>query len=225
MPIDLQVGERTFRTTRHTLAESPRLNALTLLNAPFFVDADPALFEHILRYLRTRRYPLLFDADRRGHDELLYAEIQHAARFYGLARLARWIGEKRYRQAVTTHLRPGRRTFYGAQIPRCAELVEPGGGHRIVPLRVEQQRTMAHKCPAGKLAHHGDRESCLADDCDRAGGLSGAHSEMMDVVTMDYFAVEIEVGDVGVAVESQGPPGRSDRWNNTSFNLSDLRQR
>lgn len=197
-PIDIQVGERTFRTTRYTLAESPRLTNLTRLAAPYFVDADPAHFEHILRYLRTSRYPLLFDADR-GHDELLYAELRHAARFYGLVRLIRWIGEKRYLRAVTTHIRPGQRKLYGAQIPRSAELIEPGG-HRIVPLRVEKKRKTAHRCPAGKMVHYGDRDSCRADNCYLGGWYTGVDNEMMDVVKMDYVGLEIEVGDVDAAV-------------------------
>ncbi|KAK3681061.1 hypothetical protein B0T22DRAFT_485630 [Podospora appendiculata] len=58
--IRLQVGERHFTTTKDTLAEGSAFFAALLSSrwdnalddGSYFIDADPALFEHILRYLR-----------------------------------------------------------------------------------------------------------------------------------------------------------------------------
>jgi phytoene desaturase (3,4-didehydrolycopene-forming) len=69
MRVNLLIGERRFTTTRQTLVtESPFFTSLlsgrwgsTLDDGSYFVDADPALFEHILRYLRHSIYPILYD--------------------------------------------------------------------------------------------------------------------------------------------------------------------
>ncbi|KAG6161957.1 hypothetical protein E4U11_003017 [Claviceps purpurea] len=105
--IKLLVGERTFITTRDTLiresqffsrhfsgpwAEPPQ-------DGIYFVDADPALFEHILRYLRQSVFPLFYRQSI-GHNLGLYAALCKEAEFFQILRLHIWLTEGRYLDAV-----------------------------------------------------------------------------------------------------------------------------
>ncbi|KAG6159868.1 hypothetical protein E4U51_007610 [Claviceps purpurea] len=105
--IKLLVGERTFITTRDTLIrESPffRRNFSGPWAEPpqdgiYFVDADPALFEHILRYLRQSVFPLFYRQSI-GHNLGLYAALCKEAEFFQIQRLHIWLSEGRYLDAV-----------------------------------------------------------------------------------------------------------------------------
>lgn len=63
--IRLQVGERHFTTTKDTLTEESAFFAALLSSrwdkaldyGSSFIDADPALLEHIMRYLRRESFP------------------------------------------------------------------------------------------------------------------------------------------------------------------------
>ncbi|CCE31995.1 uncharacterized protein CPUR_05853 [Claviceps purpurea 20.1] len=105
--IKLLVGERTFITTRDTLiresqffsrhfsgpwAEPPQ-------DGIYFVDADPALFEHILRYLRQSVFPLFYRQSI-GHNLGLYAALRKEAEFFQIQRLQTWLSQGRYLDAV-----------------------------------------------------------------------------------------------------------------------------
>jgi hypothetical protein len=88
-PIHLQVGGRRFTTTKETLTEESAFfssllsgrweNALE--DGSYFIDADPVLFEHILRYLRRGVFPLFFDTAK-GHDPYLYLALLEEARYF-----------------------------------------------------------------------------------------------------------------------------------------------
>ncbi|PWY86595.1 hypothetical protein BO94DRAFT_546819 [Aspergillus sclerotioniger CBS 115572] len=105
--LTLQVGERIFTTTRSTLSESTFLDSLlssrwtsnALPDGSYFIDVDPTLFEHILRYLRRGIYPLFYSPDK-GHDYALYAALLEEARYLGILKLQTWLEEKRYLNAV-----------------------------------------------------------------------------------------------------------------------------
>ncbi|KAG6272799.1 hypothetical protein E4U47_002335 [Claviceps purpurea] len=105
--IKLLVGERTFITTRDTLIrESPffRRNFSGPWAEPpqdgiYFVDADPALFEHILRYLRQSVFPLFYRQSI-GHNLGLYAALRKEAEFFQIQRLQTWLSQGRYLDAV-----------------------------------------------------------------------------------------------------------------------------
>lgn len=104
--VRLQVGETVFVTTYHTLCKesaffqsslSDRYQQLT--NGTYFVDADPELFAHILRYLRHGIYPVSFTPSK-GHDHATYLGIKRLATDLGIERLAKWISEKQYESAI-----------------------------------------------------------------------------------------------------------------------------
>jgi hypothetical protein len=108
-PIILQVGERRFTTTRDTLTdESPFFLAFlsgrwadTQEDGSYFIDADPDLFSHILRYLRRGVLPLFYD-NAKGHDHALYIALLEEAKYFQISRLEKWLRDKEYLQAVET---------------------------------------------------------------------------------------------------------------------------
>ncbi|KAG6209563.1 hypothetical protein E4U50_002927 [Claviceps purpurea] len=105
--IKLLVGERTFITTRRTLATESgyfkhrfaTLWGKTPQDGTYFIDADPALFEHILRYLRHPAFPLFYDHVH-GHDVGLYASLHNEANYFQIRRLQKWLAAKRYLEAI-----------------------------------------------------------------------------------------------------------------------------
>ncbi|TGO28753.1 hypothetical protein BPAE_0023g00180 [Botrytis paeoniae] len=107
-PITLQVGERRFVTTKNTMTgESPFFAALLSgrwdsneqADGSYFIDADPDLFEHILRYLRRAVLPIFYDI-KKGHDHALYLALLGEARYFQITRLENWLKNKRYLYAV-----------------------------------------------------------------------------------------------------------------------------
>lgn len=104
--VRLQVGETAFVTTHHTLCkESTFFQSLLsdrsqqLPNGAYFVDADPQLFTHILRYLRHGIYPVSFTPSE-GHDHATYLGVKRLATDLAIERLAKWIADKQYEAAI-----------------------------------------------------------------------------------------------------------------------------
>jgi hypothetical protein len=81
------------------LIEAPEAGSVRLS----FVDLADDVFSHVLQYLRTAILPVFYD-QAKGHDYVLYYKILHAARHLEITRLARWIDEKKYLDAVKVHL-------------------------------------------------------------------------------------------------------------------------
>ncbi|KAI9375528.1 hypothetical protein BJX61DRAFT_539680 [Aspergillus egyptiacus] len=67
-----------------------------------YIDADPTLFKHILRYLRRGVLPIFYDNDR-GHDHALYLALLEEARYFQIARLQDWLENKRYLYALAVN--------------------------------------------------------------------------------------------------------------------------
>lgn len=104
--VQLQVGEKVFSTTHHTLCEeSAYFRSLLshhdklLKNEICFVDADPELFSYVLRYLRHGIYPIAFDRSS-GHDYATYVGIERLATEFGIKKLAKWLVDKKYESAI-----------------------------------------------------------------------------------------------------------------------------
>lgn len=157
--ITLQVGESRFVTTHETpVTESPFFASLlsgrwdnALPDGSYFIDADPALFKYILRYLRRRVFPIFYDIDK-GHDHALYLALLEEARYFQIARLQDWLEEKRYLGAVSV---------------QCSLEVE-GAGYLSTTLpsdtRVEYYPGWGVKkvyvCPRRYECHRGAPEAC-----------------------------------------------------------------
>ncbi|PON20149.1 hypothetical protein TGAM01_v210971 [Trichoderma gamsii] len=102
------VGERRFTTTRNTLVgESVYFRARLSgswndadEDGSYFVDADPTLFEHVLRYLRRGNPPLFFNVTTQSHDYAMYLALLGEAKYFGISKLEDWIQNERYLAAV-----------------------------------------------------------------------------------------------------------------------------
>ena len=107
MPATIQVSDRRFLTDPATwVGESAFFKALFSKqwddhknDSSYFIDADPDLFEHILRYLRRGVLPVFYDRAK-GHDHVLYGALLEEARFFGIDRLEKWLSEQKYLEAV-----------------------------------------------------------------------------------------------------------------------------
>jgi BTB/POZ domain-containing protein KCTD9 len=163
-PINLIVGECSFTTTRRTLThQSPYFTRLFATiwhkkpaDDPHFVDADPALFEHILRYLRRSVLPI-FHSRADGHNEALYAALLHEARHFEIARLARWLETRSYVLAVredhSVHV------VSGADVPGTYENVKVASDEELV-YRPAWVREESYECPRRIPEHLEDETKC-----------------------------------------------------------------
>ncbi|RAL03116.1 BTB/POZ domain-containing protein [Aspergillus ibericus CBS 121593] len=181
--LTLQVGERTFTTTHSTLSESTFFTSLlssrwannALPDGSYFIDADPTLFEHILRYLRRGIYPLFYSPDK-GHDYALYAALLEEARYFGIAGLESWLKEKRYLDAV--------------EISTWVDTIDDGDTTLLHKTRrvndwvgyyPEWVLGKVYVCPRGIAVHRGNPWAC-GRQCANARGGEGYEYEDESVV-------------------------------------------
>lgn len=112
-PVLLNVGGREFRTTVGTLTAnsgffaayfSGRWTVPKLADGSVFVDADPDLFEHILRYLRHGIFPIAYDELHYRHDVNLYQRLTALAGYFDIPKLNTWLAESLWVKSVNvTH--------------------------------------------------------------------------------------------------------------------------
>lgn len=97
----LSVGGQTFVTMADTLQESEYLRQLTSqsIDKRCFVDADPELFKHILRYLRHGQYPLFYQ-EGSGFDYGKYNDLLLEAEQLKIRKLANWIEHEAFKKLV-----------------------------------------------------------------------------------------------------------------------------
>ncbi|KAI1101809.1 BTB/POZ protein [Jackrogersella minutella] len=106
--VTLQVGERRFTTLRDTLASESDYFAARLSDrwndsdedGSYFVDSDPAMFEQILRFLRSGNFPLFFDSATFTFDHAKYLSLLGEARYFGIRELVQWIEQRKYEEVV-----------------------------------------------------------------------------------------------------------------------------
>lgn len=196
--IVLQIGEKTFHTTKATISKSRFLSKLFSLRCPsedpYFLDADPLLFEHILRYLRTRIFPLLYDQNTGQHDEPLYFSLLHQAKFYQIDRLESWIANKTYLRAVRRLTRAGTVTMSGDRpLQQQIDHMTRSHSEALTILKVESNVQKAHRCPNGNWQHDNNRDGCIQDSC--LSGLINAagHQVQMRILKVDYVATSVAV--------------------------------
>lgn len=212
--IELQIGEQTFHTTRKTLSESPILKILTARPPPYFLDADPSAFEHILRYLRTGTYPLFHDPQR-GHDIHAYHTLLLAARFYQLSRLTTWLERKGYLAAVSTRTRAGWTTVFGdEQMARLEELLLRQKSETLRIVRVKERIERHHQCPQAMWRHTGRRKNCEREGCLSQPGATGRRVPMR-ILEIEYVVNATETKEEELiagrsSVEVAEPPPYQD---------------
>ncbi|KAG6000659.1 hypothetical protein E4U21_005262 [Claviceps maximensis] len=188
--VKLLVGERVFTTTRQTLInESIYFSSLlsgrwgkSLDDGTYFIDADPSLFEHILRYLRHAIFPIFYDQVR-GHDIGLYMALLGEADYFGITRLQKWLQDKKYLEAVRSeHTIQVIREWVDDSVtpePDTTVKLHPTWGFKKV-----------YVCPRDIHVHHGDPYRC-GRQCQNAKGPSG--SEYKDVPILNVAVVKKKI--------------------------------
>jgi phytoene desaturase (3,4-didehydrolycopene-forming) len=121
----------------------------------YFIDVDPDLFEHILRYYLRRPdvFPLFYD-DAKGHGFLKYYALLGEARYFGIEPLSGWIEQRKYAEALSVEYTREKWKY-------------------LDPVRVPSDTTIAPYssntpgktwiCPQGFSYHMGDATRCRGE--------------------------------------------------------------
>lgn len=157
--ITLQVGERRFVTTLQTLVPESNFFASLLsgrwddarTDGSYFIDADPTLFEHILRYLRRRVLPIFYDISK-GHDHALYLALLEDARYFQIARLQEWLENKRYLNALSVEC-----SIEEDEGTPCRTTLSMDTSVKYYP---EWGTKKVYVCPRGIYVHRGQPGAC-----------------------------------------------------------------
>jgi hypothetical protein len=117
----LEVGDRTFITTKSTLIHGmkegsdyfksrfdleermPQDGQTTKCSPqtePYYLDFDPETFGHILDYLKTGVMPFLWSKEK-GFDYLGYAKIETLADYLQIQQLKNWIATSEFKKVVS----------------------------------------------------------------------------------------------------------------------------
>jgi hypothetical protein len=108
--LTLDVGGRRFKVSIDILVAesrffqyqfSDRFNWRPEPDGSYFLDADPELFDHLIRFMRrSSTFPLFYTKDQ-GFDYNLYQRLQTKAEYFQIDKLHDWIKEKNYLNVVT----------------------------------------------------------------------------------------------------------------------------
>jgi hypothetical protein len=168
----LNIGGRKFQTQQSTLRSSSGLFRRQLsenyswraqADGSYFMDADPDLFAHLLRFMRRPAVFPLFYTKANGFDYDLYNRLEVEAEYFQIDELCDWIREKKYLKAVVTQTHSAR--------------VHPLGDVALknVPIHHDEDRYVVPRtrkvylCPRDIFVHRGDRNKCGAA-CRKAQG-------------------------------------------------------
>ncbi|KAF2005041.1 hypothetical protein P154DRAFT_424861 [Amniculicola lignicola CBS 123094] len=168
----LNIGGRKFRTLRMTLEnESAFFKAhlsgswtwLSDEDGAYFVDSDPDLFEHLLRFMRRPNVFPLFWTPQQGFDYNLYNQLQLEAHYFQIDTLANWIKNKMYLGAVTVV----------SEAPAAAEMGgirgETTKANEEIERHIVPRSRKVYLCPRGVPVHKGAPEMC-GRQCERVRG-------------------------------------------------------
>jgi len=176
-PVNLQVGECRFTTLASTLSDGSSFFASLLSDrwedsrsndGSYFVDADPDLFAHILRYLRRGVLPVVYEKSH-GFDYAFYRALQEEALYFGIEPLHKWVKEKGYLQAVTIQ--------YSVEEVKGQD-IHVNGYDATVDGNTERSyhpswgTEKVYRCPRGIFMHNGNLNAC-GRACEKAKGEDG----------------------------------------------------
>lgn len=194
----LQVGEIRFTTLASTLSDKSSFFAALLSerwdnsrssDGSYFVDADPDLFAHILRYLRRGVLPVVYDKTR-GFDHAFYQALHEEAGYFGIEPLRKWVEKKDYLKAVTIQ--------YSAEEFK-GQGISDGGYDAIVNGDTERSycpcwgTEKVYQCP--RFIHNGNPRAC-GKACERAKGDNGDDYVERDILRTLVITKRIVFNDV-----------------------------
>ena len=111
--ITLDVGGRLFKVSADVLTAesglfkrqlSDRFTWVPQADGSYFLDADPEMFEHLLRFMRRPSNFPLFWSKHGGFDYDLYQRLQAEAEYFQVDALYQWLKDKKYKSAVTIYV-------------------------------------------------------------------------------------------------------------------------
>lgn len=180
--ITLDVGGSLFKTLESTVTRHPSILATTIFEEldsrypynttdPIFLDGDPDLFPHIVRYLRCMTFPLFWSVSD-GFNYELYAALLGEARRWGIKPLVDWIIEEKYLKAVNVRHRTVLKDEKAAT--SCVQLhnlpSDPHIERTYFPLWSTNQPSQAMRslrgCPR-KIKEHEEGTSKCGKQCDK----------------------------------------------------------
>ncbi|KAI2634777.1 BTB/POZ protein [Hypomontagnella submonticulosa] len=166
--VTLQVGERRFTTLRGTLVTESTYFAARLSgrwhdsneDGSYFIDADPGIFEHILRYLRNGNFPVFFDLKTQMLDHAKYLALLSDARYFGIQRLVEWIEKKRYLEIVQIETSIALRDI---DLPTDGHLIKATAPGSRMEISTTWGTKQVYLCPRGIRDHRGDKNKCIQE--------------------------------------------------------------
>ena len=196
--ITLDVGGRIFKVLRITLEESGLFQRQLSegftwepqADGSYFLDADPDLFEHLLRFMRRPEVFPLFYTTANGFDYDLYNRLEAEAEYFQVDDLHTWIKEKRYLRAVMLQTYQAQRRDFDSLFPERTPINEKEEMHMIPRIR------KIYICPRGIHVHRGCPDKC-GRACQQAQGDDEVKYEEEPYV--EVVSVRKEVEFVGAA--------------------------
>lgn len=160
----LQVGERMFITSSLTLTQgSPYFvaafssywqNSQSSIDTPYWIDADPNVFVHVLRYLRDGALPIIYKKSH-GFDYGFYSALQKQAAYFFIKPLEKWIQEKCYLRAVVIHYSVAEMEGEHTDV---ADVTVEGNVEREYHSLWSNKNV--YRCPRNISAHMGNANAC-----------------------------------------------------------------
>lgn len=195
----LNVDGETFITTKRTLVEGSGYFAARFssrwpsdaVDGEVFLDMDPVVFGHVLRYLRHGVLPIFYDQIQ-GFNQGFYSLVLAQADYLLIERLSSWIREKRYLLAV-------RKERSARIILDDVKDIINGSDSANTDCRyqVTWGRKQVYTCPRGIIAH--DVPSRCGRSCNSARGDAPLYHEedecrIVEFKTKTVYESHVEAG-------------------------------
>jgi hypothetical protein len=187
--VTLDIGGRIFKVARDTLVSGSYFFHCQLSggytwqpesDGSYFLDADPDLFEHLLRFMRRPEvFPLFYTKDG-GYNYDLYHRLEAEARYFQMNDLHNWIKEKKYLQAVQVRT--------GLPVTQSMYAMAPSTypGNQNEEWHVIPRTKKVYLCPRQIAVHRGRPDQCGAA-CHKRRAEDGVVYE--DEVSLDIVTV------------------------------------
>lgn len=190
----LKVDEKIFITTKATLVEESAYFASRLshrwpsADREVTLDVDPAVFIHVLRYLRHGVLPIFFDQIR-GFDHGLYSLVLAQADYLLIERLSSWIREKRYLLAVRKE-RSAKTYLDEVEDIKGCESANTECQYQII-----WGKRQVYSCPRGISVH--DKPSHCGRQCNNARGDAPLYREEDELRIIEFKTKTVFDSHVG----------------------------
>ncbi|KAJ4311191.1 hypothetical protein N0V94_008066 [Neodidymelliopsis sp. IMI 364377] len=193
--ITLNVGGRKFMVSTDTLiAESglfrhqlsDRFAWTPQPDGSYFLDADPDLFDHLLRFMRRPSIFPLFYSKAEGFDYDLYHRLEVEAEYFQMHTLHAWLEARSYENAV--HVRTRCSEVHDVNsVPEEDKSVNSASDWQIIPL---VKTRSVYVCPRNIHCHRGNSERC-GHACSRTQGSEPSKYE--NECYVEAFSVKKEI--------------------------------